>query len=124
MSKDLNDLYAEYQKYYQHDVVEYLIKLAGQRKTITYGELAEEFGGIARGWTKPLTAIALRCHSYSEPLISVLVVLKGTKLPSPNALIYNRLGLTNPKVLEEERERCFDNDWATSKLIRANKTSP
>ena len=121
MSKDLTNLINDYEKYYRHDVVEHLLELAGQRRTITYGELAEEFGGIARGWTKPLTAIALRCRTYREPLISVLVVLKGTKLPSPNAMIYHRLSLTNPKELEEERERCFDNDWANSRLMLANE---
>ena len=46
MSKDLNDLIHEYENYYRHDVVEHLVKLACQRKTITYGELAEAF---ARG---------------------------------------------------------------------------
>ncbi|MEP0941941.1 MAG: hypothetical protein ABJH63_08835 [Rhizobiaceae bacterium] len=116
MSKDLDDLYAEYQKYYRHDVVEHLVKLACQRKTITYGELAEKFGGIARGRTNPLTAIAVRCRAYGEPLISVLVVLKGTKLPSPNALIYPRLGLTNPEEFGDERERCFDFDWSKTEL--------
>ena len=121
MSKDLNDLIHEYENYYRHDVVEHLVKLACQRKTITYGELAEAFGGIARGWTNPLTAIAVRCRAYGEPLISVLVVLKGTKLPSPNALIYPRLGLTTPKELGEERERCFDYDWDASRLMLANE---
>ncbi|MEP0943835.1 MAG: hypothetical protein ABJH63_07705 [Rhizobiaceae bacterium] len=116
MSKDLNDLINEYENYYRHDVVEHLVKLACQRKTITYGELAEEFGGIARGWTKPLTAIAVHCHAYGEPLISVLVVLKGTKLPSPNALIYPRLGLTDLEEIEEERERCFEHDWSKTEL--------
>lgn len=96
-------------------IAQFLAELAARGKTITYGGLAERFGGIARGYGNKLSGIALRCHERGLPLLSVLVVSNDTGTPSVDADVYEYLGVS-PEMLDAERERCFAFDWSKTPL--------
>lgn len=91
----------------------YLSRAAARRQLVTYGEFAHEFGGIAHGQGPNLTAMGDRLKKEGLPLLPVLVVNKETKLPSPDASFYARLGLGGEAALRKEQQRCFDFDWTT-----------
>lgn len=99
----------------------YLAGAAMERRLVTYGELATEFGGTALGWGKPLTDITARLHKHGLPLLPCLVVTKGADLPSLNADIYDRLGLCTDEQIREEQRRCFEYNWSESPLMRTAK---
>lgn len=101
---------------YRRDVAVYLAKAASGGSLVTYGKLADEFGGTARGYGDVLCGIAIRCHEAGLPLLSVIVVNQETRLPSVDALIYRDLGLDDAAVLVEQ-ERCFKHDWGSLGLI-------
>ncbi len=59
-----------------------LRKLAGNRRTITYGELAKRCGGSARGMHFPLDNILFNiCEHRGLPHLNALVVSSKTGIP-------------------------------------------
>ncbi|RYG87720.1 MAG: hypothetical protein EON59_06610 [Alphaproteobacteria bacterium] len=103
-------------KHYRLDVARYLADLALNSQTVTYGELAARFGGTARGWGNPLSAIAIRCRDGGYPMLSTLVVNAITRLPSIDAKLYHAFGLVTAEDLMAEQFRCFAFDWRSSVL--------
>jgi hypothetical protein len=101
---------------YRHDVACYLASLAHDRGTITYGELADRFGGTARGWGDALGGIAIRCRDHNLPLLPVLVVTKDTGLPSTDAALYEDLGLHTQDDVKTEQARCHSFNWLATPL--------
>ncbi len=49
----------------------YLEDAARARRLVTYGELAEKFGGSPQGWLGPLNRLAIRMRADGWPLLSV-----------------------------------------------------
>src|SRR4051794_17177053 len=103
---------------FRFDVACHLAKLANDGHKITYGELAQRFGGIPRGWGDALGGIALRCKDNDLPLLSVLVVSSETDLPSFEADIYRHLGLSTPTDIYSEQQKCFSFAWKETLLGR------
>lgn len=101
---------------FRFDVAKFLARKALDGKTISYSDLTEEFGGIDRGWGNTLGGIALRCRDAGLPLLSVIVVNKGTNLPSVDAVLYQDLGLKDQLGIAAEQVKCFQYDWNSSKL--------
>lgn len=101
---------------FRRDVAQHLASLAQNRATITYGELAKRFGGVPRGWGDALGGIAIRCYEAKLPLLSVLVVNAATDEPSPDALLYEDLGVSGSDAIKAEQERCFCFDWSKTPL--------
>lgn len=99
---------------FRFDVACHLAKVAMERRKMTYGELAEKFGGVARGWGDALGGIALRCKDNGLPLLAVLVVSSETEMPSLDADIYSHLGLNTPADIVAEQQKCFDFNWAST----------
>jgi len=89
--------------------------LAAHRK-VTYGELAKQFGGIARGYGDRLGGVTLWCHDEGLPRLPVLVVNKATGRPSLGAVLYKDLGLTSASDIAAEQQKCFETDWSQTPL--------
>ena len=96
----------------------FLARAAQVRETVTYGEFAERFGGIAQGQGGKLTEMGLRLKDVLLPLLPVLVVNKVTKLPSGDAKFYATLGM-NEEDVKMEQERCFAHDWTRESFWEA-----
>ena len=105
-------------KHYRLDVAAFIAKAAVSRKTLTYGELSEEFGVANQGCGKILSSIACRCRKHGLPILSVLVVSKDSGLPSMDAKIYPSMGFQSPQDLEEEQKRCFEFNWSDTPFGR------
>lgn len=103
---------------YHHDLAIHLAKLASEGRKITYGDVAEKFGGTARGWGDPLGGIAIRCHDKGLPLLPVLVVAKDTGKPSLDAILYEDLGLKTAEDIEAEQQKCWAFNWSATPLWR------
>ncbi|CAM5766350.1 hypothetical protein LMIY3S_01793 [Labrys miyagiensis] len=97
---------------FRRDVALFLTDVARAGRTVTYGDVALRFGGIARGYGPCLTAIAERLYKHGHPLLPVLVVSADTGLPSLGAEIYRRLGLQDEEAIRAEQQKCFACDWA------------
>lgn len=111
MAKIAPDHYRKMRDSFRADVARYLARFATARKTITYGELSERFGGSPRGWGDRLGGIAIWCHEAGVPLLPVIVVNAKTRLPSPGAVLYEDLGMRTVEQLVAEQQRCFDFNW-------------
>ena len=98
------------------NIIKRLVRQAAEKRCITYGQLAQECGGIARGYGPRLSRIAHWCHENGLPLLSVLVVNAGSGLPSADASIYSKLGIERVDQFRAEQERCFDHDWNSSPI--------
>jgi hypothetical protein len=96
---------------FRRDVALFIADAARTGRTVTYGELALRFGGIARGYGPCLTAMAERLHKQGHPLLPVLVVSADTRMPSLGAEIYRKLGLVSEDAIRAEQERCYACDW-------------
>jgi len=105
---------------YRLDVARHLAILALSGETITYGALSEKFGGSPRGWGDTLGGIAIRCHENGLPRLSVLVVNAVTGMPSPDAVLYEDLGMKTPGDIKEEQRRCYEYDWSKTPLVRTS----
>ena len=103
---------------FRFDVAQRLAAVAGERRTITYGELTDEFGIPTRSWGWILGGIALRCHKEELPILSVLAVNKATGLPSPAARLYRDLGIDGDDAMRAEQQRCLASDWTKTLLAR------
>lgn len=79
---------------------------------MTYGEFAEVFGYANQGCGNVLSNMGMRLKEHSLPLLPVLVVSKGSDLPSADAGFYEALGLDNEAALRAEQHRCFEHDWS------------
>lgn len=80
-----------------------LISAANNRKTLTYGMLADMLGYKgAGGLGSQLEPIMRYCHQNHLPPLTVLVVNKGTGLPG--------VGLTGAE-LNADRESVFQYEW-------------
>lgn len=62
-------------------------------------------------WGNTLTDMVHRFRKHGLRLLPVLVVTKGSDLPSTDADVYHRLGLANPEAIRKEQERCFSYVW-------------
>jgi hypothetical protein len=124
MTKKISpDQFRKMKNSYRHDVAKHLAELALEGKTITYGQLAERFGGVARGWGNALGGIAIRCSEAGLPILSVLVVDAATRTPSTDAVLYKDLGLQSLEDIKQEQARCFAFDWASHSLLSGRTTA-
>lgn len=81
-----------------------LVVAAKERKTYTYGDVAEILGmGGAGVMAQFLGPIMWYCQDKKLPPLTVLVVNQGTGLPGE--------GLTTLENVNEDRERVFTYDW-------------
>jgi hypothetical protein len=112
--------YQKMKNSFRLDVARFLTAIATEGRTVTYGELSENFSVATRGWGNILGGIAIRCHEANLPLLSVIVVSSRSKTPSEDALIYRQLGLTSPELIAEEQARCFQFDWSKTPLGTAS----
>ncbi len=97
-----------------------LVPAARERRTMTYGEVADALGlpphqGTYASLNRALNELSARNRKHGEPQIMSLVVSKTTGLPRLG--FYRTLG-AEPKDLREqrvvfecERDRCFGFDW-------------
>ena len=92
----------------------YLAMAATEGRLVTYGEMAKQFGGIAQGWGPKLTQMGRRLHAHDLPVLPVIVVSKGTDVPSPDADFYREIGLLTEDDMRAEQQRCFNHDWTTA----------
>jgi alkylated DNA nucleotide flippase Atl1 len=109
--------YRKMKNSYRHDVAIYLAKAAKDGRFVTYGELAQGFGGTARGWGNALGGIAIRFKEAGLPLLPVIVVNAGTSQPSVDAVLYEDLGLKGRESITVEQNACFKYDWEASPLL-------
>ena len=82
-----------------------LVCAARDRRTYTYGELADAIGmrNGARAVRYYLAPIMHYCREQQLPPLTVLVVLRDTGVPGE--------GLTTLKNVNEDRENVFAYDW-------------
>ncbi|MBD1549050.1 hypothetical protein [Roseibium aggregatum] len=109
--------YLRMKKKYREEVARHLAECARRQEVITYGELADRFGGIARAWGDALGGIAIRCHEKGWPLLPVVVVNKKTRMPSVAAVLYKDLGLQSESDIRAEQAKCFAKDWTSTSLL-------
>lgn len=89
-----------------------IIKAAKLRSTITYGELSDEVGVIARGLGPHLARLEKWCAAKGIPPLTVLVVTLGTGLPSDDGTYRGiRYGDMSQEELDELQASVFDHDW-------------
>ena len=60
-----------------------IIGAANRRSKLTYGDLAQEIGGIARGMGPLLGRIQSHCEQNGLPLLTALVVRASDGKPGP-----------------------------------------
>lgn len=106
--------YRKMKNAFRPDVARFVAAAASRRATVTYGEIAKEFGGTARGWGDVLGGIAIRCKENALPLLPVLVVNSSTGRPSVDAVLYADLGLSDAAYIEAEQHRCQAFDWSAT----------
>jgi hypothetical protein len=80
-----------------------LVAVAERHGKITYGELANEIGGIARGLGPTLQAIEMRCRLLGVPALSALVVRGSNGQPSS--------GYGGPSDLAETYRAIYGHGW-------------
>ncbi|GAB5448461.1 hypothetical protein [Gymnodinialimonas sp.] len=97
------------------DEARYLVQIARQRETVTYGVFAAEFG-LPNQCGPQLSAMCERLAENGLPLLPVLVVTKGSTLPSPDAGFYAKHNM-DESALRAEQERCFEYDWAATPFV-------
>lgn len=110
--------YRKMKNSYRHDVAKFLAARAANKEFITYGELADKFGGVARGWGDALGGIAIRCYEAHLPILSVIVINAGTRKPSADAVLYDDLGLKSDQDIESEQNRVLEYAWQNSPLLK------
>jgi hypothetical protein len=103
---------------FRRDVAVWLAQKAANRQTVTYGELAREFGGLPMGWGPALSDIVRRLKRNNLPLLPVLVVSAETDMPSAEAAIYQENGIRTDDDMLAEQKRCWDFDWSSTPLLR------
>lgn len=108
--------YRKMKNAFRLDVARFIAGAASRGETVTYGEIAREFGGTARGWGDVLGGIAIRCYENKLPLLPVLVVNSSSLMPSVDAVLYTDLGLVGAEAIESEQERCKSFDWSKTAL--------
>ena len=84
-------------------VWELLVEAAGQRRALTYGDVADKVGGVAQGVSPMLKTIEEYCQIFEHPLLSALVVRKDGQAPGS--------GFAPGVNYEREQRRCFKYDW-------------
>ena len=90
-----------------------LIDLARERRTVYYGEIMKEFGGSGH-IGKVLDEVNRQEHASGHPMLSALVIQKGTGRPSNGfwslvAELHPNTG--RPGFWEAECERIWAFDW-------------
>ena len=81
-----------------------LICAARERKTYTYGDIAEILGFGGAMVTAPILGCIMKyCKEHQLPPLTVLVVNRETGLPGE--------GLTTLEEVNQDRERVFQFDW-------------
>ncbi len=92
----------------------FLIKCADQRNgdLPTYGEVAAEYGGVARGVGPVLNSVRRDCGAAGEPDLSALVVDKATGLPGSFEDDVVVAGEPNERRWREELQRIRSHRWA------------
>ena len=87
-----------------------LVKLTSGKKTITYGEIADEVcAGDARSTTAFLDPIADYCWKNDLPPLTVLVVNKRSCKPSKS---FNEKWLRPDESVESATAEVWDYDWS------------
>ena len=92
------------------DQANFIARAAMDRRRVTYGEFAKEFGLANQGCGEPLSHMGMRLKKNSLTGPPVIVVSRLTDLPSAGADFYKRVGLDKDD-LAIEQERCFNHDW-------------
>ena len=81
----------------------------------TYEQVAEEIGRThptGRGLGKHLYDVMYHCRDQSLPPLTLIVVKKGTRFPSPKAIPHISAALGNIDI-EKEQKKVFAFDWTS-----------
>ncbi len=97
------------------EIARFLVEKAGAGLRTTYEQVAKEIGWshpTGRGLGKYLYEVMHHCEEQSLPPLTLIVVKKGTKLPSPEAVphILAALGDIN---IEAKQKEVFAFDWTS-----------
>ncbi len=93
----------------------YLVKIAREGRTVTYGEVAKEFGvkwsqGALSSLTAALSKLGEENMVGKEPLLMALVVNKKSRLPGQG--FFNAIGPCPESDRRERHEDCLERIWA------------
>lgn len=110
--------YEKMKKAYRLDVAKFIAKAAHAQRKLTYSDLENEFGIIARAWGDVLSGIAVRCHEAGLPRLPVIVVRSDTGMPSLDAVLYEDLGIGSQALIIAEQAKVFGFDWSVTILGR------
>jgi len=90
-----------------------IIAAAKRRSTITYGELAEAVGGIARGLGPSLARLETWCADNSLPPLTVSVVRQDSGRSGDDGRYRNkRYSDMSDADIKALQQRVFDHDWS------------
>ncbi|MEQ8405150.1 MAG: hypothetical protein RKE49_08625 [Oceanicaulis sp.] len=90
----------------------HIVQAARRRQTITYGELGEAVGVIARGLGPYLERLEKWCAEKSLPPLTLLVVKVDTDRPSDEGRYKGkRYGEMSDSELERLQRQVFAHDW-------------
>ena len=95
-------------------VFAYLKQCAAQAHTVTYGEVGDQVGLIARGTANPLYYIRDECLKRSFPPLTALVVRKQDGLPGTG--LKPNLTKVTTEEWHEMRSQVFAFDWSAINL--------
>lgn len=113
MSKLITDAhYARMKRAYRGEIAAFIAGRASEDGPLTYGDLAKNFGGIARGYGDRLGGITIFCHEHKLPLLPVVVVSKNSRKPSAGALLYRDLGIEDDSAMAIEQSKVKAFDWS------------
>ena len=96
-----------------------IVKAAGQKRTITYGEIARAVGLPAQFMANQLWFIRDACRNRDFPWLTVIVVNTGTRMPSEGIVKDAPEApddISDPKFptwYRDMRDRVFETDWST-----------
>ncbi len=80
----------------------------------TYGEVAESYGGIARGVGPVLNSIRRECDAAGAPDLTALVVDKASRLPGTFKGSLVTPGSPDEARWRDELSRIRGHDWSSS----------
>ena len=92
----------------------YLVKVAGEGRTVTYGEVAKAFGvkwsqGALASLTTALSQLAEENRDSGEPLLMALVVNQKSRLPGTG--FFNAIGPCREPDRRNRHQECLDKIW-------------
>ncbi|MFW6413218.1 MAG: hypothetical protein ACOC0V_03705 [Oceanicaulis sp.] len=90
----------------------HIVQAARRRRTLTYAELGEAVGLIARGLGLHLAALETWCAENGLPPLTLLVVKRDTGRPSDEGRYQGRrYGEMSPDEIDRLQREVFDHDW-------------